>query len=243
MDNYFNSNDSFKNSYLEVLKARLTLASLEVESANKDFSSASQAINMMGLNDALKYAIDNNQDFYDNYKFLDYIQEIVKLVTIGEIEKFRTAPVEVIGSNVKRTSPCYIRQELLNAINNYKYQKDIYLNKVKSNNLIDLVTMEDELFYFEAQLHINFLRIHPFEDGNGRTARILLAVNLLNNNHAPCIITKETKSLYCSYIEHNDINNMAKLLKSLSLQEKENMESIYNNFVDNNLSLKLKKTE
>lgn len=241
--NKFNSNKDFKECYLDVLKARLTLASLEVENANKDYASAIQALNMMGLNDALKYALENKEYFYDNYKFLEYIQKIVKLVTVGEIDKFRTIPIEVVGSNVKRTDPCYISQHLINAINNYTYQKNLYLNKIKSNNLIDIVTMEDELFYFEAQLHITFLRIHPFEDGNGRTARIILAANLLNNNHAPSIITKETKSLYCSYIENNQVEAMAKLLKTLSFQEKENMESIYNNFADNNYQLKLKKTD
>jgi Fic family protein len=30
-----------------------------------------------------------------------------------------------------------------------------------------------EVFYFAAMIHLVFLKIHPFEDGNGRTARLL----------------------------------------------------------------------
>jgi Fic family protein len=35
----------------------------------------------------------------------------------------------------------------------------------------DLTT--DEVFYFAALLHLVFVKIHPFSDGNGRTARLL----------------------------------------------------------------------
>jgi Fic family protein len=31
----------------------------------------------------------------------------------------------------------------------------------------------DEVLYFAAMLHLVFVKIHPFEDGNGRTARLL----------------------------------------------------------------------
>lgn len=30
-----------------------------------------------------------------------------------------------------------------------------------------------EIFYFAAQIHLVFVKIHPFQDGNGRTARLL----------------------------------------------------------------------
>jgi Fic family protein len=31
----------------------------------------------------------------------------------------------------------------------------------------------DEIFFFASMLHLVFVKIHPFEDGNGRTARLL----------------------------------------------------------------------
>ncbi len=237
------SNNQFKETYLDVLKARLTLASLEVESENKELTSAIQTIRMMGLNNALKLCLDNKDEFYERYEFLNYTQQIVKMITCGENEKFRTSNVTVIGSKIRRAEPYNIRQELLNIIDNYNYQKAMYLDKIKNQSLIDYVAAEDELFYIESQFHIEFLKIHPFEDGNGRTARVILAANLLNNNHAPCIVTKKTKEKYCSYIENNDIVGMAIFLKELSLQEKSNIESIYSNLAENNMTLKLKKTE
>ena len=92
------SNTQFKETYLDVLKARLTLASLEVESENKELTSAIQTIRMMGLNNALKLCLDNKDKFYERYEFLNYVQQIVKMITCGEIEKFRTSNITVIGS-------------------------------------------------------------------------------------------------------------------------------------------------
>jgi Fic family protein len=36
---------------------------------------------------------------------------------------------------------------------------------------IDLTT--SEIFYYAALIHLVFVKIHPFQDGNGRTARLL----------------------------------------------------------------------
>ena len=32
---------------------------------------------------------------------------------------------------------------------------------------------EAEMFYYAALIHLVFLKIHPFQDGNGRTARLI----------------------------------------------------------------------
>jgi Fic family protein len=48
---------------------------------------------------------------------------------------------------------------------------------VKLFNDIDLLLNTDlndfEIFYYAAMIHIVFVKIHPFQDGNGRTARLL----------------------------------------------------------------------
>jgi len=41
------------------------------------------------------------------------------------------------------------------------------------NNLIELNLKIDEAFYYAALIHLVFVKIHPFNDGNGRTARML----------------------------------------------------------------------
>ncbi len=47
-----------------------------------------------------------------------------------------------------------------------------------------------------ALLHGEFVKIHPFIDGNGRTARLLLNFELLKNGYTPIIIKKEQRYSY-----------------------------------------------
>ena len=45
-----------------------------------------------------------------------------------------------------------------------------------------------------AKVHADFVGIHPFIDGNGRTSRLLMNLKLLKSGYPPCVITVE-KSL------------------------------------------------
>ncbi|WP_431824703.1 Fic family protein [Burkholderia sp. F1] len=47
-----------------------------------------------------------------------------------------------------------------------------------------------------AELHARLLKIHPFVDGNGRTARLLLAFELMKDGYPPAIIRDEDRPAY-----------------------------------------------
>jgi Fic family protein len=52
-----------------------------------------------------------------------------------------------------------------------------------------------------AFLHIEFVKIHPFVDGNGRTARLLLNFELMKNGYPPVIIEKEDRAEYYAALD------------------------------------------
>lgn len=52
-----------------------------------------------------------------------------------------------------------------------------------------------------AILHIDFVKIHPFVDGNGRTARLLLNLELMKNGYPPLIIRKEDRLQYYNALD------------------------------------------
>lgn len=39
--------------------------------------------------------------------------------------------------------------------------------------LLDMELTEKEVFYYASLIHLMFVHIHPFADGNGRSARLL----------------------------------------------------------------------
>jgi Fic family protein len=47
-----------------------------------------------------------------------------------------------------------------------------------------------------ALIHGEFVGIHPFKDGNGRTSRLLMNLEVLRNNYAPIIIHNENRAEY-----------------------------------------------
>ncbi|WAC14205.1 Fic family protein [Dyadobacter pollutisoli] len=55
-----------------------------------------------------------------------------------------------------------------------------------------------------AEFHYKFTRIHPFDDGNGRTARILMNFILMRYQFPPVIIKTEEKNQYFSALRQAD---------------------------------------
>ena len=83
---------------------------------------------------------------------------------------------------------------------------------------------EQDIFTKIARYHIEFEKIHPFEDGNGRTGRLLINYELIRNNISPVVITKEDRVKYFEFIRNNDGVGLAEWLKELSNNEKERIE-------------------
>lgn len=59
-----------------------------------------------------------------------------------------------------------------------------------------------------ALLHGEFVKIHPFIDGNGRTARLLLNLVLMSNGYPPIVIKRESRLTYYEALDtaHTTLN-------------------------------------
>lgn len=51
-------------------------------------------------------------------------------------------------------------------------------------------------------LHGEFVKIHPFMNGNGRTSRLLLNFELMKNGYTPIIIKKENRARYYEVLDY-----------------------------------------
>lgn len=66
---------------------------------------------------------------------------------------------------------------------------------------------------FAAKLHHEFVVIHPFDDGNGRVARLLVNYTLLRNGYLPVIVPTEDKKNYLAALQQADSGDPTALIR------------------------------
>ena len=161
-----------------------------------------EAINHKKALELVLKSIENNEDFDERLikKINETINKDIK-DTIG----YRTVQVFIRGSEHVPPSP----EKIPNLMNYFIYN---YNNDT------------DDIYTKIAKYHIEFEKIHPFEDGNGRTGRLLLNYELLKNDIPPVVISKEERVKYFEFLRNNDSTGLAGWLKELSTEEKERIE-------------------
>ena len=73
-----------------------------------------------------------------------------------------------------------------------------------------------------ALLHGELVKIHPFVDGNGRTSRLLMNLDLMNNGYNPVIIKKESRLKYYEALDKahttGNYTDFVKLVTKLEIE-------------------------
>jgi len=79
-----------------------------------------------------------------------------------------------------------------------------------------------------AEFHAKYENIHPFRDGNGRTGRIILYRECLQNNICPFIIKDEVRAEYLAALHRAQTEQEYDALVELFVQAQEEYENICN---------------
>lgn len=73
-----------------------------------------------------------------------------------------------------------------------------------------------------ALLHGELVKIHPFVDGNGRTSRLIMNLDLMNHGYNPVIIKKEKRLEYYDALDKahttGDYTDFIKLINKLEIE-------------------------
>ena len=93
---------------------------------------------------------------------------------------------------------------------------------------LENATTEEEKLESVLDTHIQFERIHPFSDGNGRTGRMLMNYSLLQEGFPPLIIEKETKATYVELLAKQDVSGFLSFAKEILAKEQKRMQAFLN---------------
>lgn len=98
-----------------------------------------------------------------------------------------------------------------NLITGSQYETtDFELIKKQMKELVLWIQNEKNKYHpvqFSALLHKKFVFIHPFADGNGRTARLLMNLTLLQNGYEIAIIPPVLRNEYIGLLEKAHVND------------------------------------
>lgn len=160
--------------YFQFYKSVSTVYSSKIEGEEIDFDSYFKH-KFLNVNFKASYT-QKADDLYSAYNFIDNnnltLENVKKahailskhLLPKNHQGIIRTNPMFVINNDDKieyvAASPEIVYNELLKLFHDI----DLLLNK----ELDDF-----EIFFYAAYIHLVFVKIHPFQDGNGRTARLV----------------------------------------------------------------------
>lgn len=114
---------------------------------------------------------------------LDVHQMILSKIDDNNAGRYRTVPVRIAGSTVIMPNPIKV-PDLMSR----------FVTWLHSFN-------RDHPIKISADAHYQLVSIHPFIDGNGRTARLLMNLILMQEGYPPALIRKEDRRRYVNALE------------------------------------------
>lgn len=152
-----------------------------------------------------KYALDRALQNLEDPLSERLIKEIAQAINrnINEIGGYRTVSVLIRGAEHIPPKPDQINQLMMQLVYERNHDEEV------------------DAFEQEARFHIRFERIHPFEDGNGRTGRILVNRGILKAGFAPVVVPFERRADYLAMLADGDGEELAAMFRELSRNEEE----------------------
>ena len=141
------------------------------------------------------------------------IKQIHFLVLVGNKDDrgvYRRVPVRIMGAKHEPVQPYMIEPKMEELLKKFMEGKEHIITKL-------------------ARFHIEFEGIHPFIDGNGRTGRLLVNLELMKAGYPPIDIKfTDRMEYYKAFDEYHEKNNLSA------------MEKLFAGYVNSRLDMYLK---
>ena len=163
-----------------------------------------------------KRAIDYMISELENDKKLDiYVIKSINKEILDRLNdnagNFKRNSNAIISANFETSTPSQAPILTKNWIENLNYRLELCKN-------------DDEKLLEILNSHIEFERIHPFSDGNGRTGRLIMMYLCFQEKITPFVIEKEDRALYMSYLREQNVDIIFKKVKELQKFEQKRID-------------------
>ena len=137
------------------------------------------------------------------------IHSLVLMCDAGNKGRYRSVPVRIMGSGYTPPQPYLVPVAMEQLLDNYKTWK-------KEQHILEAI----------ARMHLEFETIHPFIDGNGRTGRLLMEMELVKHGLLPIDIKFRDRAAYydCFDSYRADDKNPEAMTQLIATYEKEELE-------------------
>lgn len=135
-----------------------------------------------------EYSTKDNMEVLGSSKAWDYVMKKpeITLESILQIHK-NILFFDVEHSGIYRNIPVHIGDKQMPAPDSIPNSMERLITKLNNKN---------DLFENIAEIHLMFENIHPFIDGNGRTGRMLINLQLIKSGYIPINIKKNEVGKY-----------------------------------------------
>ncbi|EAC3059364.1 Fic family protein, partial [Listeria monocytogenes] len=132
--------------------------------------------------------------------------------------EFKASANAILGADFKTASPQETPLLVQQWVDNVNYRLGTHEESLEKE------PSKDDKLETILESHIDFERIHPFSDGNGRTGRMVMNYLLMENDFPPLIIKAEEKAVYMTYLANQDVSGFHTFAQQKLAQEKERVD-------------------
>lgn len=191
---------TYNSNAIEGNTLTLKETALALEGMTIDQKPLNDHLEAVGHRDAFLYVQDvANQELPLSETVIKNIHALVLMNRPDDKGVYRRIPVRIMGAYTEPVQPYMIEPrmtELLSA------------NEERKNTMTDIERI--------ALFHLEFEGIHPFIDGNGRTGRLILNLDLIRNGYPPINVKFTDRKRYYdafdAFYKDNDHTPMTELI-------------------------------